>query len=504
MEVLKRDKKFRRLSFRIVASSVFLLSIFFIKHFSIHQQLKKEQNISHTMNIVGQQRMLSQKLTKDLELLDQGRLDSRQEYIDTLDFYLEGQEELEKLAEKDQVFYMDDSYILGLLGDSKEPLDEIKKASNDYLKKMFPKRENVEERQEDLEEINHNSNLYLEIMENIVSSYEKANKESLISIQWANNLFFILAILLLIYISIGILYPIIQHSLSIYLKIKKVRKDLTEILTEMRGILFLVDYQGEILFLNQDAKKLLKVETKGDELLKIDEAVDWLNFDIIEFIRERGQGENTGEEIEVLAKNSSEEIVPLALSAVSGSFRDEKALILNMHDLTKQKEAEEVLKKLAIRDSLTGLYNRHFLETIIGQEFKRSDRYDLPLSLILLDLDHFKKVNDLHGHVIGDKVLNQTAQLILTNIQASDYAVRIGGEEIMLFLPNTKRKEAKTVAEKIRKIIETSSYPEVGQVTASFGVVEREKFEEYLSLYYRVDKALYQAKSQGRNCVVDK
>lgn len=289
--------------------------------------------------------------------------------------------------------------------------------------------------------------------------------------------------------------------MEIYSKIKKARKDLTEILNEMHGILFLVDKEGDILFLNQDAKRLIKEENEEDELRNISEVLDWLNFDILEHIDKRRKNRSENKEIEVVVRDHKENIIPLAFSSVAGSFEDEEALILSLYDLTKQKNAEELLKKLAIRDELTGLYNRHNLETISNQEFSRSDRYDLPLSMILLDIDDFKGVNDQYGHLAGDQVLEQTAYLLTTNIRASDYAVRIGGEEIALFLPNTNKNEAINLAEKIREIIATTPYPEVDQITVSMGVAERRKEEDYLSLYNRTDQALYQAKSKGKNRV---
>lgn len=100
MERLLRDKKFRSISLRLILSFFLLFFLFFTKHFFIHNQLIKEQNISHTMNVVGEQRMLSQKLTKDLELLNQRRLDGRQSYSKTLSQFVAGQKELEELADK--------------------------------------------------------------------------------------------------------------------------------------------------------------------------------------------------------------------------------------------------------------------------------------------------------------------------------------------------------------------------------------------------------------------
>lgn len=91
------------------------------------------------------------------------------------------------------------------------------------------------------------------------------------------------------------------------------------------------------------------------------------------------------EKVEILFKDQAGNIVPQALSAVSGHYNEEEVIVLNLHDLTEQKRTEEILKMIAIRDELTGLYNRYILEMILEKEFKRSDRYNLPLSLILLD-----------------------------------------------------------------------------------------------------------------------
>lgn len=123
------------------------------------------------------------------------------------------------------------------------------------------------------------------------------------------------------------------------------------------------------------------------------------------------------------------------------------------------------------------------------------------LSMAILDLDYFKRVNDQFGHPVGDKVLRDTASLVKSTILDSDYAIRIGGEEFLIFMVNTSLEEAKKRVENIRQRLENFMHPKVGIVTASMGLVEREKEEDYLSVYNRVDDALYAAKENGRNQV---
>ncbi len=190
------------------------------------------------------------------------------------------------------------------------------------------------------------------------------------------------------------------------------------------------------------------------------------------------------------------------MSAAPGSHEGAEVVVLNLFDITAQKKAEAILKNTAIKDELTGLYNRHFLESILEAEFERAQRYEIPLSVALLDLDYFKKVNDQWGHPVGDAVLKFTADIVKNNIRKSDFAIRIGGEEFLILMPNTNAKGAVATAEKIRVTLENSAHPIIGDFTASIGVAERLIDEQYQYLYERVDEALYKAKGNGRNCVM--
>ncbi|MBB6443967.1 diguanylate cyclase [Bacillus benzoevorans] len=176
---------------------------------------------------------------------------------------------------------------------------------------------------------------------------------------------------------------------------------------------------------------------------------------------------------------------------------------IKLLQLTKNlQEQNEELNELAITDELTSLYNRHYIDQIIENEMSRSDRYNEPLSMILIDLDFFKRVNDTWGHPTGDEVLKHTAEITKNNIRKSDIIARMGGEEFAIFLPHCTIAGALVVAEKIRKLLESTEHPIAGVVTASFGVAERRKNESFYSWYKRVDEALYRAKEGGRNRVV--
>lgn len=170
------------------------------------------------------------------------------------------------------------------------------------------------------------------------------------------------------------------------------------------------------------------------------------------------------------------------------------------------KRLMEHLRENALRDPMTGLYNRRFLEDYVGALVNSSQRRKSPFSVLMLDLDFFKQVNDIHGHEAGDKVIKTVADLLIRSLRASDMAVRYGGEEFLLVLTDTTAETALRVAEKIRAEIEATKIPLPGGIlckTISIGVSE---FPTDADTFWQVvkfaDVALYKAKAGGRNRVV--
>jgi len=168
------------------------------------------------------------------------------------------------------------------------------------------------------------------------------------------------------------------------------------------------------------------------------------------------------------------------------------------NELTKEKL---VLQRLSSKDTLTGLYNRFKLEEAFEYEQKQSNRYKTDLSIIMIDLDDFKSVNDTYGHNIGDIFLKEIAEILKTSFRDVDTVGRWGGEEFLILLPKTTLEDSKKIAEEVRKKIELYKFAEIGNKTASFGVATHSNNESLSSLLNRADKALYMAKENGKNRV---
>ncbi|WP_074394992.1 MULTISPECIES: GGDEF domain-containing protein [unclassified Halomonas] len=189
------------------------------------------------------------------------------------------------------------------------------------------------------------------------------------------------------------------------------------------------------------------------------------------------------------------------ISAMGANHHGPMTLVLTQRDVTEQMENEAQLEQLATTDMLTGLVNRARFDAVLKNELNRQHRYARPLSLIMLDIDFFKDINDSHGHDAGDQVLVNLAVLLESNLRRADCCARWGGEEFMLLAPETSLEQAVQLANKIRVAIKTASFPIPGSVTASFGVVEVHPQESVKSVMKRVDNALYLAKEKGRDQV---
>jgi len=194
-----------------------------------------------------------------------------------------------------------------------------------------------------------------------------------------------------------------------------------------------------------------------------------------------------------------------SLSARVLDFEGEPCFLVGVHDVTQQKELEQQLRDLATRDALTGLFNRrHFME-LAQREVERVARTSTPLSLCMLDADHFKRINDAHGHATGDRVLVALARAAAGVLRRVDIFARVGGEEFIALLPGTGAADAAGVAERIHHAIRnaavttgdggtTSIHP-----TVSIGVTALRLGDDLESLLRRVDAALYRAKQDGRD-----
>lgn len=171
------------------------------------------------------------------------------------------------------------------------------------------------------------------------------------------------------------------------------------------------------------------------------------------------------------------------------------AFYKNIDDQMKFKNSSET-------DKLTGLPNRMKIDEILAKELSRANRYHQPFSVILIDIDHFKEVNDQFGHQSGDVILQEFAKIVADNIRITDVAGRWGGEEFLVICPHTDVNGASFLAETLRKCIESNEFQMVKQKTASFGVAEYHEGKTLTTFFENVDHALYSAKNSGRNKVV--
>lgn len=186
--------------------------------------------------------------------------------------------------------------------------------------------------------------------------------------------------------------------------------------------------------------------------------------------------------------------------------------VLGVSSLSRQTATDilriATLERNVFTDELTGLFNRRYLSTRLEQEIAKARRFGIELSIIMLDIDHFKSVNDTYGHQIGDEVLRSVCVLVSQVVRASDIAVRYGGEEVLIVLTSTNTEGALNLAERLRSNIDALRIHigsmETIRVSASIGVASLTNGDDADSVVKRADEALYSAKRQGRNRVCEK
>jgi diguanylate cyclase (GGDEF)-like protein/PAS domain S-box-containing protein len=184
-------------------------------------------------------------------------------------------------------------------------------------------------------------------------------------------------------------------------------------------------------------------------------------------------------------------------------FHGEDILIGAMADVTEQKETQERLRDMATHDALTGTFNRRYLEDLLRRELERAERYAHPLTIGILDIDHFKRVNDTYGHNTGDEVLRAVSQRCKGMLRANDVIGRYGGEEFVLVFPETDLAAAEVVAQRLREAVAEQRVSAGGtpvQITVSIGLASA-RGGTIQTLMGQADAALYDAKHGGRNLV---
>lgn len=179
-----------------------------------------------------------------------------------------------------------------------------------------------------------------------------------------------------------------------------------------------------------------------------------------------------------------------------------KELIVNYAKLSKKlKESVETITKLSVTDSLTQIFNRIKFHEELSNFIVLHKRYKTEISIVMFDIDHFKKINDIYGHDIGDKVLKELCMIVKTELRETDIFARWGGEEFMILLPSTSIINAEELAHRLNKTVEGFSFIKDKVVTCSFGVTEFLYADTIETFTKRVDDALYKAKNEGRNTV---
>lgn len=268
----------------------------------------------------------------------------------------------------------------------------------------------------------------------------------------------------------------------------------------------MIDQAGLVTYWNPAAEQMFgfaEIEATGrnlHDLIVPERYIDRAHAGFSHFARS-GEGPAIGKTTALQAKHRNGQEFPVDISLSAIKLRGQWSAVGIVRDATERVKTEERLRQLATTDTLTGICNRRRFDEVLANEINRAARFSSPLSLILFDIDHFKRVNDTFGHQTGDRVLIQLAVAIGGAIRTTDLFARWGGEEFIVLMPGSDISAARLLAEKLRMLLEKQPFADVVQVTCSFGVAEYAPGDNADGLLKKLDLCLYQAKAAGRNRV---
>lgn len=304
---------------------------------------------------------------------------------------------------------------------------------------------------------------------------------------------------------IGILIFIVVTNIALMYVVRKQRKFYKSIIDKSRNIVIVSDKTKAVEVNHVFFEYFTQYETLGDFHKEHDCICDF-------FVSEDGYLKKVmdgkrwvdyvyeNQKISHKAKIKIGEQIYYFLVNVSKIEEDASLYSIIFSDITQEENYKETLETITITDSLTNIGNRRYYNLKIEENIAQAQRYKFPLSVIMIDIDHFKKINDEHGHAVGDDVLVEYTKLINSMTRKGDVFCRLGGEEFVIIVPYTDIQQAQQLAQKIRRRVE--QHKVILPVTMSFGVAQYVIGEDADRLLSRADKALYQAKEQGRNQVV--
>lgn len=279
---------------------------------------------------------------------------------------------------------------------------------------------------------------------------------------------------------------------------------LSQAVEQMDQMVHITDIEGNIIYINPVTTKI--TQYSEDEILGNNSKLFQSGKHSSEFYKKLWDTILNGDTYKNILINKKKDGTffhdEKIISPIRNNNGDIRYFVSTSRDITDRITLEQELKQLAIKDALTGVYNRYKINSKTENEIKRANRYGEPFGLIMFDIDHFKMVNDTYGHDIGDYVLQEICRIVLKSIRETDSFGRWGGEEFMLLLPYTSQSKLKEIAEKLCKTIETHSFETVQKITISAGATIYKQGEDIKELIKRVDIALYKAKSHGRNQVI--
>jgi len=291
-------------------------------------------------------------------------------------------------------------------------------------------------------------------------------------------------------------------------------EQLKNITKTARDAIIMIDEKGCTSFWNPAAEKLFgyrREEVIGKELHRLlvphEEAYRQYKeayrqykeaFQRFQF---SGKGNVIGKTVEMKVRHKNGGLLDVELSINALQHKGGWQAVVVARDISQRKQLEEELRLLSVTDALTNVYNRRYFTQKLEEEIERAKRSGNKFSLIMLDIDRFKSINDRFGHNAGDCILKSMAEMIKNRIRKIDCLVRWGGEEFVILLPDTPVEKAVILAEELRQNLSQMDIPGVDRVTASFGVAGFCPGDTVDTLVQRADDLMYEAKAAGRNCV---